>query len=79
METVGQRPIARLISMIHARDLTKHYNDLKRGKFVAVDAINFDAHPGTNLRPSRAQRRWQDHNLTNVEYRSLPNIGKRKG
>ena len=46
METVGQRPIARLISMIHARDLTKHYNDLKRGKFVAVDAINFDAHPG---------------------------------
>jgi sodium transport system ATP-binding protein len=33
-------------SMIHARRLTKHYNDLKRGKFVAVDAIDFDTHPG---------------------------------
>ncbi len=32
--------------MIHARGLTKHYDDLKRGKFVAVDAIDFDAHPG---------------------------------
>lgn len=32
--------------MIHARGLTKHYNDLQRGKFVAVDAINFDALPG---------------------------------
>ncbi len=32
--------------MIHARGLTKHYNDLKRGKFVAVDAIDFDTHPG---------------------------------
>ena len=33
-------------SMIHARDLTKHYNDMRRGQFVAVDAINFDALPG---------------------------------
>lgn len=32
--------------MIHARGLTKHYNDLKRGKFVALDAIDFDAFPG---------------------------------
>ena len=32
--------------MIHARGLTKHYNDLQRGKFVAVDAIHFEAYPG---------------------------------
>jgi sodium transport system ATP-binding protein len=32
--------------MIHARGLTKHYDDLKRGKFVAVDAIDFDTHRG---------------------------------
>ena len=32
--------------MIHARELTKHYNDLKRGKFVAVGGIDFDAHEG---------------------------------
>ena len=32
--------------MIHARGLTKHYNDLRRGKFVAIDAINFDTRPG---------------------------------
>ena len=32
--------------MIHARKLTKHYNDLKRGKFVAVDTISFDTHAG---------------------------------
>jgi sodium transport system ATP-binding protein len=32
--------------MIHARQLAKHYTDLKRGKFVAVDGIDFDALPG---------------------------------
>ncbi len=32
--------------MIHVRKLTKHYADLKRGKFVAVDGLSFDAVPG---------------------------------
>jgi sodium transport system ATP-binding protein len=32
--------------MIHARDLGKHYADLKRGKFVAVSGVTFDALPG---------------------------------
>jgi sodium transport system ATP-binding protein len=34
------------MTMIHARGLTKHYQDLQRGKFVAIDAIDFDASPG---------------------------------
>lgn len=33
-------------AMIHACGLTKHYDDLRRGKFVAVDAIDFDTQPG---------------------------------
>jgi sodium transport system ATP-binding protein len=32
--------------MIHARRLTKHYADLRRGKLVAVGGISFDAVPG---------------------------------
>ena len=32
--------------MIHVRNLTKHYADLKRGKLVALDGISFDALPG---------------------------------
>jgi sodium transport system ATP-binding protein len=32
--------------MIHVRNLTKHYADLARGKFVAVDGVSFDALPG---------------------------------
>ncbi len=32
--------------MIHVRELTKHYADLRRGKFVALDGISFDAHEG---------------------------------
>ena len=32
--------------MIHVRDLVKHYADLRRGQFVALDGINFDARPG---------------------------------
>jgi sodium transport system ATP-binding protein len=32
--------------MIHVRDLTKHYADLRRGQFVALDHVNFDALPG---------------------------------
>jgi sodium transport system ATP-binding protein len=32
--------------MIHARHLTKHYADLKRGKIVAIDGVSFDAMPG---------------------------------
>ncbi|MCR4415212.1 MAG: ATP-binding cassette domain-containing protein [Thermoguttaceae bacterium] len=32
--------------MIHVRGLTKHYSDLRRGKFVAVAGISFDAGAG---------------------------------
>lgn len=32
--------------MIHVRDLTKHYADLKRGKLVALSGVSFDAMPG---------------------------------
>src|SRR3984957_4845843 len=32
--------------MIHVRDLTKHYADLRRGSFVALGGISFDAVPG---------------------------------
>ena len=32
--------------MIHVRDLTKHYQDLRRGQFVALDGLSFDAVPG---------------------------------
>ncbi len=32
--------------MIHVRQLTKYYADLKRGKFFAVDNLGFDALPG---------------------------------
>ena len=32
--------------MIHVRQLTKHYADLKRGKFVALGGVSFDAQPG---------------------------------
>ncbi|ADB17198.1 ABC transporter related protein [Pirellula staleyi DSM 6068] len=32
--------------MIHVRDLTKSYADIRRGKFVALAGISFDAHAG---------------------------------
>jgi len=32
--------------MIHVRQLTKHYADLRRGRFVALGGITFDAVPG---------------------------------
>ncbi len=32
--------------MIHVRQLTKHYADLKRGKIFALDGVSFDALPG---------------------------------
>jgi sodium transport system ATP-binding protein len=32
--------------MIHVRDLTKHYADVRLGKFVALGGVSFDAHPG---------------------------------
>jgi len=32
--------------MIQVRGLTKHYADLRRGQFVALGGIDFDAHPG---------------------------------
>jgi sodium transport system ATP-binding protein len=32
--------------VIHARDLTKSYADLRRGQFVALDGVSFDALPG---------------------------------
>ncbi|MGA2033384.1 MAG: ATP-binding cassette domain-containing protein [Thermoguttaceae bacterium] len=32
--------------MIHVHGLTKHYPDLRRGKFVALDRLCFDAGPG---------------------------------
>jgi sodium transport system ATP-binding protein len=32
--------------MIHVRELSKHYSDLRRGRFVALDRISFHARPG---------------------------------
>lgn len=32
--------------MIHVHELTKHYSDLRHGKFVALGGISFDAGPG---------------------------------
>lgn len=32
--------------MIHVRDLTKSYADLRRGRLVALDGVSFDAVPG---------------------------------
>jgi sodium transport system ATP-binding protein len=32
--------------MIHVRGLTKHYSDLRRGKFVALAGVSFDAGAG---------------------------------
>ena len=32
--------------MIHVRDLTKSYADLRRGQFVALAGVSFDARPG---------------------------------
>lgn len=32
--------------MIHVHQLTKHYSDLRRGQFVALDGISFRARPG---------------------------------
>ena len=32
--------------MIHVRNLSKHYADLRRGRFVALDNVTFDAVPG---------------------------------
>ena len=33
-------------NMIHVRSVTKSYADLRRGRFVAVDSLSFDAWPG---------------------------------
>jgi sodium transport system ATP-binding protein len=35
-----------LPTVINARHLTKHYDDLRRGKFVALDSVNFHASVG---------------------------------
>jgi sodium transport system ATP-binding protein len=35
-----------MASMIHVRQLTKSYDDLVRGKFVALSGVSFDAMPG---------------------------------
>src|SRR5215510_1449587 len=32
--------------MIHVKDLTKAFRDLRRGKVLAVDHVSFDAHAG---------------------------------
>lgn len=32
--------------MIHVRELTKSYADLRNGQFVALAGVSFDAHPG---------------------------------
>jgi sodium transport system ATP-binding protein len=32
--------------MIHVRELSKYYSDLRRGRFVALDCISFHARPG---------------------------------
>lgn len=32
--------------MIHVQQLVKHYSDLRRGRFVALDGISFHARPG---------------------------------
>ena len=32
--------------MIHVRELTKTYSDLRHGQFVALSGISFDAYPG---------------------------------
>jgi sodium transport system ATP-binding protein len=32
--------------MIHVHDLTKHYADIERGKFVALGGVSFNATPG---------------------------------
>jgi sodium transport system ATP-binding protein len=32
--------------MIHVRELAKSYADLRRGQFIALAGISFDAHPG---------------------------------
>ena len=32
--------------MIHVRELTKTYSDLRQGQFVALSGISFDAYPG---------------------------------
>ena len=39
-------PIETQREMIHVRDLTKTYADLRRGEFVALDRVSFDARPG---------------------------------
>ena len=33
-------------TMIHVRELTKSYSDLRNGQFVALSGVSFDAHPG---------------------------------
>ena len=40
-------PAARIVaSMIHVRELTKRFPDLRRGDVPAVDGVSFDVHPG---------------------------------
>jgi sodium transport system ATP-binding protein len=46
-EPCDNRPAFRdAATMIHVRQLTKFYADLKRGKFFAVGGVSFDAVPG---------------------------------
>jgi sodium transport system ATP-binding protein len=39
-------PTETLREMIHVRELTKTYTDLRRGEFVALDRVSFDAREG---------------------------------
>ena len=62
-------------AMIHVHELTKHYCDLRRGRFVALDGISFHARPGTDLRPVGSQRCRQDHHPANPQHRARPTGG----
>ncbi len=54
--------------MIHVRDLTKQYADLRRGQFVALGGISFDAVPGQIFGLLGSQRRGQDHGPADPEH-----------
>ena len=60
IDTLGDVPIFSSTGrfMIEVHELTKHYQDVQKGKFTAVDKISFHAHAGTDLWPARTQRRW---------------------
>ncbi len=46
MDDFGSRTIRTQPAMIHVQQLTKVYNDLTRGRFVAVDRVSFNVRPG---------------------------------